>query len=381
MKKLVYLSNLRLPTEKAYGIQIVKMCEAFASHFEVKLIYPSRRNPIRNNIFEYYSVKKIFEVKKLFALDFYFPGSLNKAAVTIKSFISGVIIVFRVLFLKVDVIYSRDELILFILSFFRKNIFFEAHRFSLKRKLFYLRFKNKKIKIIAISQAIKNDLVKIGYEPDQILVAHDGVDLSFFDINISKEDARIKLKLPVDSKIIMYTGHLFEWKGANTLLQVARYFQFSVSNFQKKEGIFFVFVGGMEYDVKKFKEKAQGLNNVLILGHKPYNEIPLFLKAADVLVLPNSAKDKISSYTSPLKLFEYMASGRPIVASSLRPIREILNENNAILVDPDSPENLIEGIVKMVDDNVLSEKLARQSFYDVQSYTWANRTLKILDFI
>ena len=88
------------------------------------------------------------------------------------------------------------------------------------------------------------------------------------------------------------------------------------------------------------EKKAKGSENILVLGHKPHKTMPVFLKAADVLVLPNSAKEEISrSYTSPLKLFEYMASGRPIVASDLPSIREVLNENNSLLVSPDSSED------------------------------------------
>src|SRR3989338_2603983 len=90
-KKLVYVANLRLPTEKAYGIQITKTCEALAdSGLEVTLISPKRKNPnIKENIFDYYSVKKIFSDKLVDAPDFYWPGILDKIAVAIKSFISA----------------------------------------------------------------------------------------------------------------------------------------------------------------------------------------------------------------------------------------------------------------------------------------------------
>ena len=124
------------------------------------------------------------------------------------------------------------------------------------------------------------------------------------------------------------------------------------------------------------------LARVLILGRKPYNQIPALLKAADILVLPNSSREEISNrYTSPLKLFEYMASGRPIVASSLPSITEILNYKNAFLVKPDDAYGLTEGIRKLLDDSLFGVELAKKGLEDVQSYTWQERSRKILNFI
>ena len=377
MIKLLYLSNLRLPTEKAYGIQIAKMCEAFAKQAEVELAYPSRKNPIGSDVFDYYSVNRIFKFKKLPAPDIYFSGALDKIAVGLKNFISALILAAYALSRETEVIYSRDELVLYLLSFLKKTLVFEAHRFSLKRARFYNRFKNKGIKLVAISEAIKKDFVEAGFKSDKILVAHDGVDLELFDVDVKKDEARHRLNIPRNAKIVMYTGHLFEWKGADVLLETARHYQLSTINYQ----LLFVFVGGMEHDIEKFKQKAKGLNNVLILGHKPNKEIPLFLKAADVLVLPNSASDKISSYTSPLKLFEYMSSKRPIVASKLPSITEILNDRNSVLVKPDDSYELAEGLKKVLEDEKSSYGLASRAFEDVQQYTWQKRAEKIINFI
>ncbi len=382
-KKLIYIANLRLPTEKAYGIQIAKMCEAFASQdTDIILVYPFRKNQIEYDIFSYYSLNRNFKTKKIWAPDFYWPGKLDKVAVNIKSFISAIFVSFYAITQKADIIYSRDEWPLYFLSFFKKNLVYEAHRFSNSRRLFYRRFKNKKLKVVTITHYLKNDFVDFGFNPENILVAPDGVDLEEFDIDISKGDARNRVGLPLDKKIVMYTGHLFEWKGADVLLETAHSFQFPVSSFQKEKDILFVFVGGTEYDIKKFKEKAEGLRNVLILGHKPHKDIPFYLKAADVLILPNSAKEEISrSYTSPLKLFEYMASKKPIVASDLPSLQEVLNESNAVLVKPDDPEKLTDGIRKILNDSDLGNRISDKAFSDVKNYTWVKRARGILNFI
>src|SRR3989344_8191341 len=184
-KKLIYIANLRIPTEKAYGIQIAKTCEAFAdSGLKVTLIFPKRNNPnIKENVFDYYSVKKNFTSKMVEAPDFYWPGILDKIAVGIKSFISARTLIGEALKENADVYYTRDELIAYFLSNKNKNVIFECHRFSNKRKFFYSHFKKRNFKIVAISDGLKKDLVKFGIKDSNILVARDGVDLGDFDIN------------------------------------------------------------------------------------------------------------------------------------------------------------------------------------------------------
>jgi len=388
MKKLLYIANLRLPTEKAYGIQIAKMCEAFAAQtnmeekMEVELVAPRRKNNIKEDFFDYYSVRKNLKFKRIWAPDFYLPGFLDKIAVFIKNTISALGLAFYAFRKKPDIIYSRDELPLYFLSFFKNNLIFEAHRFSKSRNSFYKRFINKNFKVVVITGKLKEDFIKIGFKPENILLAPDGVDLAEFDIDISKGDARIRVGLPSDKKIAMYAGHLFEWKGAGTLLHAAKLIfnsQFLVSENSK---ILFVFVGGTEHDIKEFRKKTERLNNILILGHKPHKDIPFFLKAADVLILPNSAKEELPRYyTSPLKLFEYMASGRPIIASDLPSIREILNQKNSLLVEPDNIGHLAEAVTKIINDPAKSDQHARKALEDVKSYTWKNRVIKILNFI
>jgi glycosyltransferase involved in cell wall biosynthesis len=97
--------------------------------------------------------------------------------------------------------------------------------------------------------------------------------------------------------------------------------------------------------------------------------------------MPFPKTEHYAYYMSPLKLFEYMASKRPIVASDLPSIREILNEQNSVLVEPDNPEKLAEGIKRILADNNFAEKISNQAFQDVQQYTWQKRVEQILGFV
>jgi glycosyltransferase involved in cell wall biosynthesis len=142
-----------------------------------------------------------------------------------------------------------------------------------------------------------------------------------------------------------------------------------------------VLVGGELSEIRKIKDEYQ-LRNLILIDRQPHTKIPYYLKAADVLVLPNKKGDAMSEkYTSPLKLFEYMAAGRPIVASDLSSIREILNDKNAVLVVPNNPHMLAGGIRKILEDQEFAGQLVSQGFSDVHNYSWEKRTDKILNFI
>lgn len=365
--KILYLSSQRLPTEKAYGIQIIKMCEAFSRlDNRLTLLFPNRKNLIKEDLRYYYGISNTFDIVSLKSLDFYWPGPLDKLAFFIKQAISAIKLSRYALKNNFDLIYSRDELPLYFLSFFNIKLVFEAHKFSNRRKIFYNRIKNKKYKIITISSSLKDSFVDFGFDPENIFVAHDGVDLDLFNIEISKEEAREKLNLPKDKRIAMYTGHLFKWKGAHLLPPAADILP----------DYLFVVIGGTDADIHNYKNLYGNTKNLLILGRKRYKDIPLYLKSADVLVAPNLDNEDLSDYTSPLKIFEYMSSKRPIVASNIKPIREVLNHRNSVLVKPDS-----KALALGIEEAFSNKEIAGKAFIDSKIYQWKNRAENILNFI
>lgn len=367
--KLVYLANVRLPTEKAHGIQIMNMCESFAlANLEVNLVLPWRFNPIKINPFEYYEVKENFKIIKIFSLDL-IPLEIPKICFWIQNLTFAISGFFYLLFKKADVIYSRDSSSLYLLSFFKKNIVYEVHTFP-KNFFLYKRVFKKAISIIVITNKLKELLIKKGIQKEKILVAPDGVDLEKFNINISKEEAREKLGLPLDKKIVIYAGLFDKWKGYLILLEASKFFDRETK---------LVMIGGTENQLEKLKKKYP---DVSFLGYLPYINLPINQKAADVLVIPNSGKIDISKYwTSPLKLFSHMASQRPIVASDLPSLREVLSENNAILVEPDNPQELAEGIKRALKSTDFSVRISVRAYEDVQKYSWQKRAKNILKFV
>jgi len=110
--------------------------------------------------------------------------------------------------------------------------------------------------------------------------------------------------LPTDKKIAMYVGHLYKWKGADVLVKAAE-------TMVDRKNIVFVLVGGTDKDIKKYKKiiQAKKLKNIILFGHQKQENIPMILRCADVLLLPNiPISQEAIEYSCPIKAFEYMAS-------------------------------------------------------------------------
>ncbi len=228
--------------------------------------------------------------------------------------------------------------------------------------------------IVTLTHLLKEDLGALGVPPEKILVAPDAVDLAEFSISISKEEARQKLALPVDKKIVLYTGHLYSWKGVGTLAEAAKEFS--------ADATLFLFVGGVEPEIYPFTSVYGALPQIKIIPFQKRSLMPLYLKAADVAVLPTSGKMPIGArYTSPLKLFEYMASGTPIVASDLPSTREILSEESALLVVPDDSKAFADGVRRFLAEPELGTRLSQNARTAVRNFTWEKRAHSIFNFI
>ena len=136
-----------------------------------------------------------------------------------------------------------------------------------------------------------------------------------------------------------------------------------------------------EPDLARLKQMAVDLDcasRITFTGLLPPPDVAARLREADVLILPNRPSAISTDFTSPLKLFEYMASGRPIVASDLPAFREILRDGeNALLVEAGNPQALVAGITRIKDDPALAARLARQAAADVRDYTWPRRAARL----
>ena len=250
------------------------------------------------------------------------------------------------LFLKIDkqnIIYTRSAEIAWLFGARGYKAFFECHQLPEKKSKLFGYFFKKIHGIVTITNGLKHDLVAdYALSADKILTAPDGVDLETFDIKITRQEAREQLNLPSDKKIVLYTGHLFTWKGVGTLAEASR---------KLPEEIQVYALGGDEKEIDVFNKRNLG-HQVMNIPSVPREMVAIWLKVADLLVLPNSAKEKISEkYTSPLKLFEYMASGLAIAASNNESLRSIIEDNCiGLCADDDTVENFAKKIDLIISD-------------------------------
>ncbi len=378
--KIIYIANSRIPTTKAHGFQIMKMCEAFSNAgINVELWLPKRFNTIKELPFNYYGIKPIFNVKKIPVIDL-IPLSrfLGPFANLIESLSFAAFVMLQ---LPKDnyLVYSRDQFTLWFLSFSKISFIYEVHSFPGKPG-FYKRIWRNAHKIIAITNGLKNLIIKQGISSEKILVAPDAVDLAMFNaINEDKEELKIELGLSgKDSFLIGYIGKfktLGMEKGISTMIEALPLLDKDTK---------MVFVGGEESEIKDYKALANRFNVLLqciFIGHQPYIKAVKYIKAMDTLVIPFPNEPHYAFYASPLKLFEYMASGRPIIASDLPALREVLNDKNALFFKPGDASDLARAIKMLKDSQMLGYHLSQQALADVKEYTWENRAQRILDFI
>jgi glycosyltransferase involved in cell wall biosynthesis len=367
--KLTYIANIRLPTERAHGIQIMSMAEAFAdAGAEVTLAVSKRKTAITEDPFAFYGIKKNFKLERLSAFDLTHYGHIFRAfAYHLERLTFTRSAVAYAKKNPADIFYTRDELTF--IRFAKNNlpVVYEMHSLSNKLSFYTEAFKRAK-KIIVISSGLKEALVKHGVAENKILIAHDGVDLAKFSTDISKEKAREKFSISRDAFVALYAGLLDEWKGYHTLLES--------SHEMRRENVNVVIAGGKPEHIQ---ELARKYPDVQFIGFRKYEEMPALHKAADVIIIPNSAKFDISRlYTSPLKLFQAMASGVPIAASDIPSLKEILSEKTAFFFSPDNPTSLAQAVISI--KNRYSEALAKAqtAHDDVRQYSWLARAKAII---
>lgn len=377
MKDLFLLFHGRFPSEKAASLFAAKSAEAFANEgFNVTLLVPRRFGRVKENPHTYYNVASNFKIVYLPVIDLFFIPFFKTLSFFISffSFSLSSLIYLLTRASRKSLVYSNETLPLFLASFFFKNTFYEMHDFPESKSTLFNVFLIRMKFVLSHNQWKAKKLTELFKFPkEKILCEPNAVDLNEFNISLTQEEARKKLSLPLDKKIILYTGHLYSWKGVDVLAASAK---------GLPENYLVIFVGGTKVDIDEFKKKYGNEKNISIVGFVSHSSIPVWQCAADILVLPNTAKENISLYyTSPMKLFEYMASRRPIVASRIPSIIELIDDTCALLFKPDDPESLRRSLIRLCEDRVYAESLSHIAYERVKNYSWEKRAKRILKFI
>lgn len=284
-----------------------------------------------------------------------------------------------------DIIFSRDSFVLNALTKFNIPLIFESHnsklhtghtilhKFLEKRLLRVVESSNFKC-LFSISEALSKYWEQKGVPQKKLFAWHDGFDTSLFDKHIDKNTAKLRLNLPTDKTVVTYTGGLYPSRGIENIVFLAKDFP----------NVNFLVIGGPEKNRQNFQKLSleESVLNINFMGYVEHNLIPHYLYASDILLALWSSKVPTINYCSPLKIFEYMAAGRTIVAHGFPTIREVLeNEKDSILCKPDDFDSLKSSLNKaLIEKDTFSYgEIVREKAFKL--YSWDNRVIELLKFL
>jgi glycosyltransferase involved in cell wall biosynthesis len=381
--RVLYFADIRFPLERANGIQTMETCFALAERgHQVHLVVKRDTHVPARDPFDFYGLPT---TRSLVIEHANAPAGAGAAArVGFLSFAFGRAFGGT----RADVIMTRDlgvaSALLRLPRRSRPRLVYESHGYSPEvaaalpdlvatagrasaSKLARLARRERLVwaradGYVTITRALADELEKRFGPRSRMAVVPDGM----------RTPQTTRTMLPAEP-LVAYAGHLYQWKGVDVLLD-------ALARVPEAKGLI---VGGhaAEPDLARVKTRAAELgitDRVTFTGLIDPSRVPEQLARAMILVLPNPPSAISTSFTSPLKLFEYMAAGRAIVASDLPSIREVLADGeNALLVEAGSASALADALRMLINDRALADRLAGAAFQQASNYTWARRAERL----
>lgn len=375
--KILYISHSIIPSRRANSVQVMKMCQAFSINgHQVTMLARTISEKEDKDIYRYYGVKPGFKIKTFFlpanrfwGLRMWGPSYGLRCWRFFSSLDDPSVLV-----------YGRSYYGVYAAT--RKGLYsvYEVHE-PPSHKLHYMLekeiFKSPYFKrLVTISDALKKKYLKLFpfLEEDKILVAHDGADVPANENHQSREIVQWPGRQ--GSLQVGYVGSLHRGKSMELISALA----------SLVEDADFHIVGGTENDLKHWKGKMRQ-KNIYFHGFVSHGRLDSYYRKFDIVLAPylqkvspsGGARDS-APWMSPLKIFEYMSFSKPIIASNLPVLKEILkNGENALLCDPEDIESWKVSILKLKESESLRRKLGSRAFEDLQSrHTWVKRARKVL---
>ena len=368
--KIVAISASQVPSNVANSLQAMKAIHALAQlGHEVTLIVPMNDQPQSSwkELANFYGLEKEFRVE-------YLPSASRRLF-----FLSAVR---RAKNLKPDLLYvwPLQSAVLGLLN--GLPVILEMHDLPSGRigPLWYRYFRDfkgkKRMTVItkALREALNERYGALAHH-SAVILAPNGVEPERFERLPDPSTARRLLGLR-QAPTVVCAGHLYPGRGMELFVELAK----------KQRGVQFVWAGGQPEAVQLWKSKTETLSNIVFAGFVHNSQLPMYLAAGEVLLMPYDHEIGISSgpgnsaqISSPMKMFEYMATGRAIIASDLPVLHEVLNENNAVFCPPGKVIAWNGALQALYDNPVRREALAQQACADARKYSWTERAKRILD--
>jgi glycosyltransferase involved in cell wall biosynthesis len=230
--------------------------------------------------------------------------------------------------------------------------------------------------IIVISDSLKKQLIQYGVDGDKIHVVPNGVHPDQFYPEIGDNGLRKSLGLE-DKFVITYTGTFGRWHGVEVLAEAVQHIVKLIPN----AVVLFVGDGDLRPRIEEITKRDGVSDRIMITGFVPFTTIPNYLAFADVTVSPCINNDDNEFFNSPVKLFEYMAMGKPIVASSVGQQGVVIEHGvNGLLHQEKNPEELAQRIYEVYKDKNFATKLGLEARRRaIEKHDWKFNSQAILD--
>lgn len=355
-----------IPSKTANSIQAVKVCHALKQiGHDIHLWVPEFQRAHWDKIAELYGITDQFEItwlpyaKRLKQYDFSWRS--------VRSAIRW----------RADVIYTWALQAAFFANLQKVPVAMEFHDFPMGfmgPKLFQMLMRLKTEKLImtttrALAKGIE-ERYDLRFDPDNLQIAPNGTDPERYHDLPNPDKARKSLGLK-NGFTVGYTGHFYPGRGMNLLIAIAR----------SMPDVNFLWVGGQEKDIAPWQAElnAQSIHNVTITGFIPNTRLPMYQAAADILVMPygkkieGSSGGNIARVINPMKMFDYLSTGRAIIASNIPVFHEVLNDKIAVFCDPDNADEWASAIKNLSMNDNLRLTMQKTALEAAKSYSWKNR--------
>jgi glycosyltransferase involved in cell wall biosynthesis len=353
------------------------MCLAFRqSRHDITLIVPKYGiSNTEKEIFNYYGIKNCFPIKFLPKLPVQMKG------IDIGSHIFLLSAILFALRNKFEICYTRIPFCAFIARQMGMESILEMHMppdaradlFAFQRMV----IQNDRCKMVAISHSLAEILYEqFGMLLSRILVCHDAVQLEHYrERDQQPIDMKKRLGLSQERLLVTYSGSLYEGRGVEIIVELAE-------NFPE---CCFLVVGGDETRISKCRQKFSYVNNLHFYGHVPHKDVAGILLESNILLMPYErrvavdGKGDTAEYCSPMKMFEYLAAGKAVIASRLPSVCEVLKDReNALLAEPDNSRSWIKALRQLIDDEDLRTRLGAHALETARIHTWDERVTRIM---
>lgn len=277
-----------------------------------------------------------------------------------------------------DVTWTRDPLALVravrgrapaIFETFRPD-FAQADGFRVWRRLTLPRVRG----VVTHSALAADAFVRAGVPEERVLVAHNGYAPVLMEPTLARAEARALTGLPNDTPLVVYTGHVGPKKGTEALVSLAA----------ATPHVRVVIVGVDERAGERAWVEAcaarAGARNLVLVPRVGLRDVARYLYAADCLIVPPTGAPltRYGRTVLPMKLFSYMAAGRPIAAPDLPDVREVLDhDRSALLLAPDDVAGAAAQVTALLSDAPRAARLAAAALAASARYTWQARAESI----